>query len=204
MADRTQVETSAARELEPTADVVADDVVRLLNDARSGDAVAWTRFVALVYRDLRQLAHRQLRGRRADQTLGTTALVHECYLRIVRGDRTPADRRHFFALASRVMRQVVVDHARERLAQKRGLGKAAVPLDLVAEDELAQARDFVELDGALVALERINERQARVIECRFFAGLTEQETAEAVGVSLRLVQRDWSEARKWLEEFLRA
>lgn len=181
-----------------------DDLTLLLEAARGGDSAAWERFVALVYRDLRQLAHRQLAGQRGDQTLDTTGLVNECYLRIVRGDRTPNDRGHFFALAARVMRQVIVDHARERLAIKRGCGEAALPLDQIQDVELAQAREFVDLDDALCALERVSRRKARVVECRFFAGLSEQETAEAIGVSLRLVQRDWNEARTWLAEFLRA
>jgi RNA polymerase sigma factor (TIGR02999 family) len=180
-----------------------EDVTQLLVEARGGSGEAWQRFVALVYQDLRRLAHHQLGHRRREQTLDTTGLVHECYLRLVRGDRAPGDRRHFFALAARVMRQVIVDYARERLADKRGAGRGAIPLEHVDEVELAQARDFAELDDALRELERVHERQARVVECRFFAGLTEDETAEAVGVSLRLVQRDWSSARAWLEAFLR-
>jgi RNA polymerase sigma factor (TIGR02999 family) len=145
------------------------DIAHLLADARAGDAAAWQRFVAPVYQDLRHMAHRQLGPRGREQTLDTTGLVHECYLRIARGARTPNDRGHFFALAARVMRQVIVDHARERLAHKRGVGKAAIPLEDVGDGELAQARDFVELDDALVALERVSDRQARVVECRFFA-----------------------------------
>jgi RNA polymerase sigma factor (TIGR02999 family) len=182
---------------------VEDDMGRLLDAARGGSSEAWERFVALVYRDLRRMAHHRLGVRPREQTLDTTGLVHECYLRLVRGEQAPGDRRHFFALAAKVMRQVIVDYARERLAYKRGAGRATVPLERVDEAALAQAREFAELDDALRELERVHERQARVVECRFFAGLTEQETAEAVGVSLRLVQRDWSEARAWLEAFLR-
>ena len=165
---------------------------------------AWNQFVSLVYQDLRRMAHRQLGDRRRDQTLDTTGLVHESYLRLVRGSQRPDDRSHFFALAARVMRQVIVDYARERLAHKRGDGRAAIPLDNVDEAELVQARELVEIDDALAALAQIDERQARVVECRFFAGLTEVETAETIGVSVRLVQREWSEARKWLETALRA
>jgi RNA polymerase sigma factor (TIGR02999 family) len=123
-------------------------------------------------------------------------------LRLAAGSTTPNDRHHFFALAARVMRQVIVDHARERLAAKRGGGAPRISLDEVDDRELAEAQDFVELDDALVELARVNERQARVVEARFFAGLTEQETADSLGVSLRLVQRDWKEAREWLEQFL--
>jgi len=181
-----------------------NDVAWLLAEVRGGSSEAWQQFVGLVYQDLRRMAHRQLGHRRREQTLDTTGLVHECYLRLVRGAHGPDDRRHFFALAARVMRQVIVDYARERLAQKRGAGRAAIPLERLDEAELAQAREFAELDDALRELERVHERQARVVECRFFAGLTEDETAEAVGVSLRLVQRDWSEARAWLAAFLRS
>src|SRR5262245_19570308 len=137
MADRTNV----------TADGT-DTGARLLFAARNGDVDAWERFVAEVYRDLRVLAHRQLAGRRRDQTLDTTGLVHECYLRM--GDRVPHDREHFFRLASRVMRHVIVDHARDRLAQKLGAGEGALRLSEIDEAELAQAREFVDLDEALV------------------------------------------------------
>lgn len=179
------------------------DITQMLSDVRGGDAAAWDRLVALVYADLRQMAHRQGAGQMADRTLNTTGLVHECYLRIMRGN-APNDRQHFFALASRVMRQVIIDHARERLAEKRGGGEHAIPLEQVSEEELVQARQFVALDDALAELARVDERQARIVECRFFAGLTEQETAEALGVSLRLVQREWHEAREWLAKFLEA
>jgi RNA polymerase sigma factor (TIGR02999 family) len=177
------------------------DITDLLAQASAGDTLAWEHLVARVYRDLRRLARRQ-RSLCWEPTLGTSSLVHEWYLRIAGSSTVPHDRKHFFALAARVMRQVIIDHARERLATKRGGGARATPLDKVSDEELAQARDFVAVDDALAVLARTNERQARVVEARFFAGLTEQETAEAVGVSLRLVQRDWHEARQWLEHFL--
>src|SRR6185503_15931301 len=135
--------------------------------------------------------------------LDTTGLVHECYLRFARSEPALSDRGHFFALASRVMRQVIVDHARAKLADKRGDGQSAISLECVDEALLAEAREFVALDDALVVLEGVAARQARVVECRFFGGLTEQETAEALGVSVRLVQREWSEARAWLDACLR-
>ncbi len=178
------------------------DITQMLDDVRGGDADAWDRLVALVYSDLKQIAHRQVAGQAAERTLNTTGLVHECYLRIMKGGSTPNDRQHFFALASRVMRQVIIDHARERLAAKRGGGEHAIPLEEVSAEEVAQARQFVALDDALAELAKIDERQARVVECRFFAGLSEQETAEALGVSLRLVQREWAAAREWLARFL--
>ena len=120
------------------------------------------------------------------------------------GAAAPNDRGHFFALASRVMRQVIVDYARERLAQKRGGGERALALDEVDAAELREAERYAALDDALGALMRLDERQARVVECRFFAGLTEEETAEALQTSLRSVQRDWQAAREWLRAELEA
>jgi RNA polymerase sigma factor (TIGR02999 family) len=177
------------------------DITDLLAQASAGDSLAWDHLVARVYRDLRRLARRQS-SQCWQPTLGTSSLVHEWYLRIAGSSALPQDRKHFFALAARVMRQVIIDHARERLAAKRGSGARPTSLEQVSDEEFAQARDFVAVDEALTVLAGINERQARVVEARFFAGLTEQETADAVGVSLRLVQRDWHEARQWLEHFL--
>ena len=178
------------------------EITRMLAEARAGDPAAWDRLVTVVYSDLRHLAHRHVAGQGIERTLDTTGLVHECYLRLAQAANTPNDRNHFFGLASRVMRQVVIDHARERLAQKRGSGVPNLSFDAVGEDELAQARQFVALDDALTELARVFPRQARVVECRFFTGYTEQETADALGVSLRLVQQDWSEARRWLAGFM--
>ncbi len=178
------------------------DITQMLIEARAGDRRAWERLVTVVYADLRQLAHRHVSGQGVERTLNTTGLVHECYIRLAQAGSTPNDRSHFFGLASRVMRQVIIDHARERLAQKRGSGAATVPIDSVREDELSQARQFVALDDALNELAKSEPRQARVVECRFFSGFTEQETADAIGVSLRLVQQDWHEARHWLARHL--
>ena len=178
------------------------EITRMLAEARAGDPAACDRLVTVVYSDLRHLAHRHVAGQGAERTLDTTGLVHECYLRLAQAASTPNDRNHFFALASRVMRQVVVDHARERLAQKRGSGISNLSLDAVGENELVQARRFVALDDALTELARAHPRQARVVECRFFTGYTEQETADALGVSLRLVQQDWADARRWLAGFM--
>jgi RNA polymerase sigma factor (TIGR02999 family) len=176
------------------------DITQLLAASREGDREAWERVVAEVYADLRGLARRH-REPGADATIDTTGLVHECYLRLAQG-ATPNDRHHFFALASRIMRQVVIDHARERLAAKRGAGAGTIPLDHVSDAELAQAREFVALDDALEQLARERPQYARIVECRFFGGLTEAETAEALGLSLRVVQRDWAAARHILAEAL--
>ena len=174
-----------------------DDITRMLAAARGGDVDAWQRLVTLIYGDLRRIAHRQLIGRRSD-TLDTTGLVHESYLRLAGNAASINDREHFFALAARVMRQVVVDYARERIAGKRGGGERPIPLQHVDVAELREAQQLLELDELLRRLVAVNERQARVIECRFFAGLSEPETAAALGISERTVQREWAEARAWL------
>lgn len=166
----------------------ADPAVQLLVDA--------------LYADLHRLAHRERRralGR--SDTLCTTALVHEAYLKLSRygGFR---DRAHFLSTAALAMRQVLVGHARKRLADKRGSGAALLPLD-AAEDVLAESEErIVALDDALAALEEANPRLARVVECRYFAGYTEPETAEALGVTDRTVQRDWAKAKALLYEAL--
>lgn len=181
-----------------------DDITEMLALARAGDAGAWQRMVAVVYADLRRLAHRQLSGQAREQTMDTTGLVHECYLRLAGASGTPNDRGHFFALAARVMRQVIVDYARERLAQKRGGGERPIALDDADAAELREAQRYAALDDALEVLMRADERRARVVECRFFAGLTEAETAAALDMSLRSVQREWQAAREWLRAELKA
>jgi RNA polymerase sigma factor (TIGR02999 family) len=178
------------------------DITALLAAAREGDAAAWDRVVAALYGDLRHIAHRQVADQRSGATLDTTGLVHDCYLRLVQGRASATDRRHFFALAARVMRQVIVDHARERLALKRNAGIRALPLDEVDDDEVQQAERFVALDDALAALAQERPQHARIVECRFFAGYTERETADALDLSLRVVQRDWARAREWLAQQL--
>lgn len=178
------------------------NITQWLALARAGDDGAWQRLVAVMYADLRRLAHRQLAAPGREQTLNTTGLVHECYLRLADVAGAPNDRGHFFALAARVMRQVIVDYARERLALKRGGGEQQIPLDEVCEAELKQAQHFAALDDALGTLMAVDERQARVVECRFFAGLSEEETAQALDMSLRSVQRDWQQARTWLRNEL--
>jgi RNA polymerase sigma factor (TIGR02999 family) len=179
------------------------EITQLLEATRAGDPMAWNRLVRLIYADLQQLARRILQGRGRDRTLNTGALVHECYLRLVqRGDATPNDRNHFLSLAARVMRQVICDYARERLAEKRGGGAKAVTLEDLDGHEQQHIEQFVELDAALNDLAKRHERQARVVECRFFAGLSDAETAAVLGISLRSVARDWEAARAWLSRDL--
>ena len=174
-----------------------DDISQLLTRARSGDQGAWNRLVDLVYPELKRLA-RGARAHPRDHTLGTTALVHECYLRLARAAGLPRDHDHLLALSVRIMRQVLVDHARERLAQKRGSGEAALPIDDVDPGDEQPFEQLVEIDDALRRLATNEPRQAQVFECRYFGGLNDDETALALGVSARTVHRDWDEARAWL------
>lgn len=183
----------------------ADDLTRLLEAARAGDAEAGRRAYALVYRDLHALAHAKLRSHRTMSLLDTTALVHESYLRLVGDGRLDLDgRRHFFAYAARVMRSVIVDTARARLAARRGGGLPDLTLDTEAAiPEGGDEATVVRVDDALADLAKVNPRLAEVVEMRYFGGLTEAEIAEALGVSDRTVKRDWEKARLLLAAALR-
>ena len=172
------------------------EVTLLLSRARSGDRAALDRLMPLVYTELRALADRQLRREHADRTLHATALVHEVYLKFASGQRIAAhDRAHFLALAAHAMRQVLVDAARRRSAQKRGGAWERVTLS-AAENALEFRAD--ELLGLDAALEQLEPRQRQIVEYRFFAGLEEKEIAELLGVSDRTVRREWVKARAWL------
>jgi RNA polymerase sigma factor (TIGR02999 family) len=185
------------------------DITGLLLAWRAGDDDVFNRLFPLVYHELRRIAHRQLGRERAEHTLGTTALVNEAYLKLV--DQTRAqwtDRAHFFAVAARVMRRILVDYARKHQAQKRGGAKVPVTLDddalanaAVVADERADM--LIALDEALTRLAELDERLSRVVECRFFGGLTEEETANALSVTARTVRRDWVKAKGWLHQALR-
>lgn len=179
------------------------DFSRLLEDCRSGDAQAAARLIKMVYSDLQRLAHAQRGISGGSPTMNTTSLVHECYLRIAGPAASAVEsRNHFFNLASRVMRQVLCDYARQRLAGKRGGGALQVTESAIDAERDAEAGELIELDDLLASLEREHERAARVFECRYFAGLSEQETADALGLGLRTVQREWNLARSWLAERL--
>jgi RNA polymerase sigma factor (TIGR02999 family) len=169
---------------------------------RRGEQEAVDRLMPLVYADLRHLARREIR-RRHHATLDPTALVHEAYLRLANQQQNPwKNRGHFFAVAAQAMRQIVVDHARKRLAQKRGGGAMDLTLEgrQIAVDD--QAEMLVAIDQALEKLSQLNARLTRVVECRFFAGLTAEETAEALSVTRRTVQRDWLKAQALLKQEL--
>jgi RNA polymerase sigma factor (TIGR02999 family) len=176
----------------------AGDVTALLAAVRAGDAAAGRALFEIVYSDLKRVARRQLGGGGA--TLSTTALVHEAFLRLARpGALAQNDRAHFFAVASRAMRQILVDHARRKSADKRGGGALALELDegrVAAAD--GRADEMVALDAALERLEALDERLARVVELRFFGGLTLEEVAGALAVTERTVNRDWRKARAFL------
>lgn len=179
------------------------DITELLLAHGGGDAAALDRLVPLVYDDLRRIARGQLRRRRTGDTLNTTGLVHEAYVRLV--DQTRAswrDRGHFFAVSAIAMRQIVVDHARRRMRAKRGGDRVTVPLDDVQEPAAREAGRILEIDEALEKLAKVDRRLVQVVECRYFAGLTEEETAAALGVSVRTAQREWFKARAWLRQEL--
>lgn len=179
-------------------DPAPDEVSGLLAAVRSGDEAARDRLFALVYKDLRVIAHREL-ARRRGATLSTTALVHEAYLKLDRlGGWSPQDRGHFLALASRAMRQILVDAARARLADKRGGGATRLSLDAheIAVDD--QAEELLAVHAALEKLADSEPELARLVEWRFFGGYSVEEIAEARGVSGRTVKRDWRTARAFL------
>src|SRR5262245_11263479 len=153
----------------------------------------------LVYDELRAIAHRQLRGERPHHTLGTTALVNEAYLRLVNQQSASwNDRAHFFAVAARMMRRVLVDYARMRGARKREAAKNRVPLEDALASVEEQSDMVIALDEALVRLADLDPRLVQVVELRFFAGLTEEEAADVLGVSARTVRYDWVKAKGWL------
>ncbi|MGH7539746.1 MAG: sigma-70 family RNA polymerase sigma factor [Gemmatimonadota bacterium] len=182
-----------------------EDVTRLLDAWTKGDADAKERVFPILYEELKRLARAQLWGERADHTLDTTAVVHEAYLRLARLEEIEwRDRSHFFAAAAGAMRRVLIDYATMRNAAKRGGGRQPIPLDHAPPIGVEQARELLALDEALERLERLDARKARVVECRFFAGLTVEETAEALDVSPVTVRRDWTTARAWLNRELSA
>jgi RNA polymerase sigma factor (TIGR02999 family) len=175
-------------------------VTDALAAARSGGPAALDRLFPLVYQELCRLAHRQLGREASGHTLSTTALVHEAYLKLVGQTDAPwQDRAYFFSVAATAMRRILVDHARRhRAARRGGADRARVELDEVEIAVTERAAEIVALDDALQRLADLDPRQAKVVECRYFAGLTEAETAEALGVSVRTVAREWLTAKGWL------
>jgi RNA polymerase sigma factor (TIGR02999 family) len=176
-----------------------DDVTSLLKEWGAGQDGALEKLVPLVYRELRSLAASQLQGERPAHTLQPTALVNEVFLRLLDGrDVVWQNRTHFFALAARMMRRILVDHARARLAEKRGGGAFPLPFEGPFDPSPMSDRALLALDDALAGLKQMDPRQCRIVELRYFAGMTLEETAESLGVSVATVKREWTMARAWL------
>lgn len=181
------------------------DVTRLLVRLRGGEEAALDELLPAVYDSLRNIARNQLRGERAGHTLQTTELVHEAYMKMVDHETVDwQDRQHFFAVAARAMRQILVDHARKRTAQKRGGEAEEVPLEDVTPRQDVGPGDLIALNDALDRLAEHDERMAQVVECRFFGGYTTQETADVLDVSRSTVVRDWRAAQAWLNRAMQA
>lgn len=191
------------------AEAQGREITEALVALREGAPGAMDRLMPLVYEQLRRIAHRQLGSEPTGHTLSTTGLVHEAYLKLV--DQTRAqwqDRAQFFAIAAGAMRRILVDYARRHRAARRGGGpEGAPPIPVSLDDvEIAaaeRAAEIIALDEALERLARMDARAARVVECRFFGGLTETETATALGVSQRTVAREWVAAKAWLHQEVR-
>ena len=177
----------------------SEPVTSLLVRWRGGDKAALDALMPLVYSELRRLAHHYLQRERSDHTLQSTALVHEAYARMI-GQNLPEwqNRAHFFGVAAQLMRQVLVDYARNRQAAKRGGSVCKLTLDNAEAEAKHADVDVVALDDALHALAKIDPQQSRVVELRFFAGLSIEDTSEVMGVSPSTVKRDWNTARVWL------
>jgi len=177
----------------------AQEVTILLRAWGGGDRQALDRLTPLVYRELRQIAGRLMAGQRPNHTLQATALVNEAYVRLVDAHEASwQDRAHFFALCARAMRQILIDHARARASEKRGGGQVSIELDEALAAAPASEINLLELDDALKRLAALDARKSQVVELRFFGGLNLEETAEALKVSTKTVQRDWDLARAWL------
>ena len=177
----------------------APDVTVLLTALTRGEPNAASQLIPVVYDELRKLAAAYMRSERSDHTLQPTALVHEAYIRLVK-QRVPAwqSRAHFFGVAAQLMRQILTDHARAHLRQKRGGRQQQIPLNeafIFSED---QSAELLALDAAIEHLAEIDPRQSRTVELRFFGGLSVDETAEVLGISPKTVKRDWSSAKAWL------
>ena len=177
---------------------VGEQITDLLHEIRGGDPGAMDRLFDAVYGELRRIASRQLQGERPGHTLGTAGLVHETYLKLADQARVQwQDRSHFYRVAATAMRRILVDYARRHRAKRRGGELRRVTLDEKAT-AAERGETLLALEEALERLVALNPRLSQVVECRYFGGLTEEETAEALGVTTRTVQRDWAKARGWL------
>jgi RNA polymerase sigma factor (TIGR02999 family) len=175
-----------------------DDVTSLLVASSKGDQEALNQLLPLVYDELRRLADRYLHRERSDHTLQATALVHEAYLRLIDQRVSWANRAHFFGVAAEMMRRILIDHARSRQAAKRGSGGIKISLDDVLELTDERAADLIALDDALKALAEFDPQKAKVVELRFFGGLSIEETAAVLGLGTATITRQWRLAKAWL------
>jgi RNA polymerase sigma factor (TIGR02999 family) len=175
-----------------------DDVTSLLVASSKGDQEALNQLLPLVYDELRRLADRYLHRERSDHTLQATALVHEAYLRLIDQRVSWANRAHFFGVAAEMMRRILIDHARSKQAAKRGSGGIKISLDDVLELSDERAADFIALDDALKALAEFDPQKAKVVELRFFGGLSIEETAAVMGLGTATITRQWRLAKAWL------
>ena len=180
------------------------EVAELLAAIDRGDTGALEGLVSLVYPELKKLAHFQLAGERPGHTLNTTAIVHEASVRLAAGSGKSADRGHFLRAASKVMRHLLVDYARRRNAEKRGGGVAPVELDEQRHEGVNDSMAVLALDSAIKDMAAIDPRLEQIVECRYFAGLTVAETAEALGMAVRTVEREWKRARGYLQKSMGA
>ena len=181
------------------------EVTSLLSAWREGDPEAFERLIPMVYADLRRIAARYMRSENEDHTLQPTALVHEAYLRLTgERERSWENRSHFFSVAAQIMRNLLVDHARKAMTKKRGGGVImAVQLDAGAELTGVDPEDLLAVDAALRRLAEMDPRASRIVELRYFVGLTIEEIAEVIGASVRTVNREWGTAKTWLRAELR-
>lgn len=189
-----------SRTVDPDADDAEEgEITRLLQSWSNGESSALDQLMLLVYDDLSTIAHQQLHHERSEHTLNTAALVHEAYLKLVdQATATWKDRAHFFAVSAKIIRNLLVDHARERAAVKRGGDAILLPLNDQLAGQPPRPVELLALDEALTELGRYDKRLERVVECRFFGGMTMKETAETLGLSLTTTERDWRRARAYL------
>ncbi|WP_421775172.1 sigma-70 family RNA polymerase sigma factor [Gracilimonas sp.] len=182
-----------------------EEVTQLLVRLKSGENEVFEKLYPLIYDELKQLAYRHMKHQRADHTLSKTELVHEAYLKMI--DQTTinfSDKSHFLAIASKCMRQILIDHARKKHAQKRGgKNKDLTYIDELFSKQKKKAKELIDIDDALNELEKLNERLAKVVEMRFFGEMTIEDTAEALDISKSTVKRDWMKARGWLYKELK-
>ena len=179
-------------------------ITQLLGEWRAGDRAALDRLTEILYPELRRIAHRFLNSERGARTIQATELVHEIYVRLVRTDVDWRDRAHFFAVAARMMRRVLVDRVRARSRAKRGGGAPCMSLEEADLPAAGRAHDLLQLDEALSRLEAFDERKSRILELRFFGGLTYEETGEVLGISTSTLDRELRLAKAWLYDQLKS